>query len=167
MKLFHLLFFVVIICTLQWETQHNFVNAAKTPVNIHFPRNSNGYSVYYNTKNKKNQVCNFYEEIIPTSPHNYLLRGCRFNPENVAIYCEFKDEKGISYRIKFSVVPKSVTCKLTENNFTKVELYGEKFSSEYTAPFAGIVKDDWEIIGLYSKNCSFKAIIYEYYVKQL
>ncbi|ORX87236.1 hypothetical protein BCR32DRAFT_274699 [Anaeromyces robustus] len=170
MKFFHLLFFVVIICTLQWETQHNFVNAAKTPENIYFPHN-NGYSNFYNTKTKKTQSFKLCEHDLLFSYKIYSLERCRYNPANVAIYCEFTDNysypdtsKFKYYRVKFFVDPNSVTCKFTENNFTKVESDDEEFG--YVPPLHKLTGTEGyrKTIKLHLKNCSFNAKIYKFYV---
>ncbi|ORX79854.1 hypothetical protein BCR32DRAFT_281047 [Anaeromyces robustus] len=167
MKFFHLLFFVVIIISLQWETQHNFVNAAKTPENTYFPTNKEGYSVFYNPRTRKDdQVFYLYDKDV-FSINKYPLKGCRYNPKNNAIYCEFKDNKGKSYRIKFPLIADEPYCKPTENNFIRIDstrdelgrvpaLHSLTGNEEYSRGFA-----------LSSKSCVFLAIINELYITKI
>ncbi|ORX79853.1 hypothetical protein BCR32DRAFT_281046 [Anaeromyces robustus] len=166
MKFFHLLFFVVIICTLQWETQRNFVNAAKTPENTYFPRNGEGYSTYYNPLSKKINNVFFLNKSLVFDLKQYPLTRCRFNPENMAIYCEFKDKRE-SYRVKFFVNSKSVTCFPTENNFLSVETINGELG--YIPPFHRITGSEIysKTIKLHSKSCTFNAEIYSFYITRI
>ncbi|ORX79856.1 hypothetical protein BCR32DRAFT_246065 [Anaeromyces robustus] len=168
MKFFHLLFFVVIICTLQWETQHNFVNAAKNPENTYFPTNREGYSIIHNINSDKyDQALYIFEDFLFSKTKYYYLKGCRFNPENMAIYCEFKGNKGKSYRVKYSISRKTVTCFPTENKFTLAETGRNALG--YISGFERTTgtKTMSRTIYLHSNGCDFNAHIYEFYIKEI
>ncbi|OUM56547.1 hypothetical protein PIROE2DRAFT_18802 [Piromyces sp. E2] len=128
MKVIHLLLSFLIVFALQWES-YLFVNA-KVPKDIYFPQNDKGYTLV--TVDNKTH----YLYLAPqNSGINSRLSSCRYNQNNKAVYCEFRND-GL-FRVKFFVDSLTTNCNFDEkylknkNQFSKVVTFDERMKSIY------------------------------------